>query len=336
MRVRGHLFGCALGTALFVGAPSLRAEASDASGAAAASEPPPSSTDRPVEERFAEARALYLEDECAAALPLFEGVYAETQSSNALLYVARCQRALGAWDAAYDSLRRTIGRAEEQAALDPKYEGTRDAAKSELEQVSARVALVTVVLTSDAPGVRVRIGARELRAEEVGTPVAVMPGMLRVEATPRDGDTVHRDVSVDAGASRTVALALNEKSAIEKKPEAPPADGDPGRGLRYAGIGGLALGAAGVTGFAIFGTLASSRYDELEDDCGGARCPADRQSDVDTGRTYQTVANVGLAVGIVGLAAGTTLVVLGWPKDDEGGSVALGVSPSAVTLRGVF
>jgi len=323
------LFGWGICGALLAAAPALRAETAPAPSA---SEQGSEEADtRPVEERFAEARQLFLDEKCRQALPMFERLYAETKSSNALLYVARCERAEGAWDAAYASLKQTIARAEEQAAEDPKYEGTRDAAKSELDQVAPHVALVTVVLTTDTPGVRVRVGGRELAAEEIGTAVAVLPGRLQIEATPPKGSVARREVEVGAGASRTVALSLTEASAV---PAAPVAQ-DSGRTLRYAGIGSLALGAAGMGAFALFGSLAQSRFDELEQDCGG-RCPEDRQADVDSGRTLQTVANVSLVVGVVGLASGATLVVLGWPKDEDTRQVSLRVGPAAVSLAGAF
>jgi hypothetical protein len=58
--------------------------------------------------------------------------------------------------------------------------------------------------------------------------------------------------------------------------------------------------------------MANSTYSDLEEKCAGP-CPADSQDDldqIDSGRTQQTLANVGLVVGIVGIGAGVTLFVL--------------------------
>ena len=107
--------------------------------------------------------------------------------------------------------------------------------------------------------------------------------------------------------------------------------------------------------FAIFGGMASSTYSDLSDSCPGKVCTADRESDADSGRTYQTVANVTLVIGLVGLAAGAGLIV--WDLvDDEGTAEGddatdgdatdaeslaavrpqLVVGPGAIGLRGSF
>lgn len=328
MRVREPFRSLCLGLVLLSGSV---AHAETAEGET--TPPAASAQTLPAAERFAEARRLFLAEDCRGALPMFESVYEETKSSNALLYVARCQRALGKWDASYESYRATVARAEEQAAGDPKYETTRDAARSELDQVTGRVALVTVVLTSDVTGAKIRVGERELRPEEVGTPIAVMPGSVHVEANAPNGKPQQRDVSVGAGASRTVAFSLDGAPPTDQGPST--STDDDKRTYRYIGIGSAVVGAAGIATLAVFGSLSKSRFDDLSDECGDEPCPASKQSDIDEGRTYQTVANVGLVVGAVGLTAGATFLILGWPSD-EGSGVALHAGPNQLRVSGAF
>jgi hypothetical protein len=57
---------------------------------------------------------------------------------------------------------------------------------------------------------------------------------------------------------------------------------------------------------------------------------------VDTGRTYQTVANIGLGVGIAGLAAGTTLFFLSRGESKDDAKVAVGVGFGTASVRGRF
>jgi hypothetical protein len=94
--------------------------------------------------------------------------------------------------------------------------------------------------------------------------------------------------------------------------------------------------------------MASSTYSDLEDQCPDGVCSPDLESDADSGRTYQTVANVSLVFGIVGIAAGAGLIV--WDLVDPSPSDApaaedeatasvrpqLVVGPGAIGLRGSF
>jgi hypothetical protein len=102
------------------------------------------------------------------------------------------------------------------------------------------------------------------------------------------------------------------------------------------------VGVAGLGLFTVAGIMANSTYSDLSESCGGP-CPPDRQGDVDAGKTEQTLANIGLIVGAVGLAAGATLFVLsvtGGESEptDEGSapSSQLVVGPGYAGLRSSF
>jgi hypothetical protein len=77
----------------------------------------------------------------------------------------------------------------------------------------------------------------------------------------------------------------------------------------YVAVAG-GIGLAGVVVFAVAGAMNRSTYGGLQEGCPASVCAADRQAEIDRGRTEQTVANVGLVVGLVGLGAGATLFVL--------------------------
>ena len=65
-----------------------------------------------------------------------------------------------------------------------------------------------------------------------------------------------------------------------------------------------------------------------------------RRIDIDDGKTYQTVANVMLVVGSVGVAAGVGLFVwdvLDSPSTEEAeAKLRIGVGPGQLTLGGSF
>jgi hypothetical protein len=101
-------------------------------------------------------------------------------------------------------------------------------------------------------------------------------------------------------------------------------------------LGAYIAGGVGVIGFAtfaIFGEMAQSTYNDLQNACGGGPCPPSKSDEISSGKSKQLIANVGLAVGIVGVAAGATLFVLSIPKSSSPSSAALVVSPNWIGVR---
>jgi hypothetical protein len=73
---------------------------------------------------------------------------------------------------------------------------------------------------------------------------------------------------------------------------------------------GLGVGVVGLGAFTVFGLMNNSKFDDIEKQCaGGSRCPDSLGSDAETGRSYQTFANVGLGVGVVGVATAVVLLI---------------------------
>ena len=118
---------------------------------------------------------------------------------------------------------------------------------------------------------------------------------------------------------------------------------------RSTSISAGGVGAAGLITFGIFGGMTLSTYGDLDDTCPDGNCPVGSQEDIDAGQTYQTVANVGLVIGLVGAAASATLFLLPMlTGSDEGASeeemaaarrhppLTIGVGPGALTIGGHF
>jgi tetratricopeptide (TPR) repeat protein len=101
---------------------------------------------------------------------------------------------------------------------------------------------------------------------------------------------------------RVPAPALMPAQVSPDRPVAEPADEDGGSGPPAAAIVSLAVGAAGLTTFAVAGALALAKDAELE------KCsPNCGKDEVDQQRTFMIVADVGLAIGVVGAAVGAVL-----------------------------
>jgi hypothetical protein len=92
--------------------------------------------------------------------------------------------------------------------------------------------------------------------------------------------------------------------------------------------------------FAVFGVLAQSTYNDLQNICHGAACPPGHEDEISRGRTDQTVAKVALVTGAVGLAGGVTLFVLSFRSkaadhpSDAGASLVFG--PGWIGLGGTL
>jgi len=91
---------------------------------------------------------------------------------------------------------------------------------------------------------------------------------------------------------------------------------------------------AGLVTFGIVGAMAQSTYNDLGSACHNGPCPTSKADEISSGRTQETIANVGLAVGVVGLAAGAALFVLGRPPSASSPSAAVVVGPAWAGMRG--
>lgn len=333
--LRGAALALALGGAC---APSVARAAEDAAQAAS--------------KQFAAAQSLFDAKDYAGALPLFRKALGATGSPNARLYVARCLRELGRLPEAYDELRITQHEAAARAETEAKYAPTRDAAASEGAILERRVGRLVIAIADPEPGVEVTLDGAPVANERVGAPIAVTPGLREVVVTGPDGATARREVTVGAGEVKTLAVALPRPGEGGAAPPIAPPPEEPTSGgkLRVAGYVVTGLGVAGLGLFGVTAFLAESKFSTLEEECGAARCSDPKYGDVvDSGKTFDTLATVGLISGIAGVAVGTALIVFGGPSktEGEGGSAAargrgptaaagISVSPGGAAVRGVI
>jgi hypothetical protein len=240
--------------------------------------------------------------------------------------------------------------AEAAAAADPKYAQTAQAAQQLKDAIRPNIGMLIVnVPPGAAPGATMTVNGREIPQEEWNSPIPVDAGMATVTLTGAQT----QEVSVAAGAEATVDMAPAAPPPPPPEPEPEPEDGgfkfEHKRTIAYIAGG---VGAASLIMFAIFGSLASSAYSDLEDGCPTKiGCDPALQATADDGQTYQTVANVTLVIGIVGIAAGAGLFIWDLVEGDdseaeEGGEEEydeyavvkpqLVVGPGSIAVRGRF
>jgi hypothetical protein len=81
--------------------------------------------------------------------------------------------------------------------------------------------------------------------------------------------------------------------------------------------------------------LEKSTYDDLKSTCQSGPCPPSRADDIAKGRSQETIANVGLAIGLVGVAAGVVLYLTSIPpKAPASARAGIVVAPGFVGVRG--
>jgi len=121
-------------------------------------------------------------------------------------------------------------------------------------------------------------------------------------------------------------------------PPEPPVAGAPSRApLRVAGWVAIGVGATGLAVFTIAGLSAKGVHDDLEADCGSAPCTdAGHRDDASRGKTLQTVANIGLVAGLLGVAGGTAMLLFVEPTPETQASFAPAPGGGVFAYRGKF
>ncbi|HEY8041644.1 MAG TPA: tetratricopeptide repeat protein [Polyangiaceae bacterium] len=275
-------------------------------------------------------------------------------SPNARLELARTLRDSGKLGEAWTEYGHVVDQATKLAAKEDRYTKTADAASTERGEIEPKLAFVTVTVAHAPADAALKVGGRAVPAEQWSAPIVVSPGAI---------DVVLSDASGKELARQTVPASVGEKMpvALDAQPPPPPAptgkaaadtgdDDKPGSAkppvdlppptspsdkskLRpYAYVAG-GVGVVGLGLFTAFGLMSNSTYSDLQGACPHG-CPPGKQGEIDSGRTQQTVANVGLVVGIVGVAAGATLFVLSMPSKSSSPTTGLVVAPGYLGVRG--
>jgi hypothetical protein len=292
-----------------------------------------------AQEAFTDALAKAKAGKHEEALAGFRASHEIVASPNSRLMIARELAALSRFGEAYREAVVAARLAEEAAAADPKYADAVKGAQDDLAEFRAKVGFVKLDLRGIADS-EVVIAGRTITREEKPEPIAVDPGeVVVVSRSPRG--QVTRKVNVAAGAEATVSF-VDEPVAPPVKPEQKeekslhPFDMDDGQRITGTVVGGV--GVAGMVLFGVFGGLHLAKYNDLEDQCPGGACPASLEEEADTGRTFQTAANVSLVIGAVGLVAGAALLIPTYviEKGPSGTALELRVGAGSAYLEGSF
>lgn len=335
---------CALLIATAVAATALAGEASAAGVAPSAATK--AQKDK-AQSHFLRGKELYGQNKFDAALAEFTSSLDVVASPNTRLYVARCLREMNKNVQAYNEFGRTAAEARDLAKTDSRYEKAAEAAEQDQKALEPKIGLVAVNVEHASPSTTLKVGGEEVRREAWGQPVAVEPGSAEIAAETPGRPASKKSVTIAAGQKESVSVdatgdAPAQASTADKNEKTVEMSTPSDRaGLRpYAYVaGGVAL--AGLATFTVAGLLSNGTYSDLEQACGGERaCPPGHEDDISSGKTQQTIANVGLVVFVLGAAGAVTLWVLSAPSKSTastsaGAGATTGVTTKVVT-RGTY
>jgi hypothetical protein len=295
-----------------------------------------------AQQRFARGKELLAKKDYAGALTEFRASHEIVASPNTRLEISRCLRSMGKLVEAYAELGRTAVEAKELLAQDNRYQKAYDAATAERNEIEPKLGFVTLTIQNATDATTVSIAGEEIRRAAWGEPAPVVPGATDVVVSTPGRAPAKQTVTLVAGQKTTLTIDAMAGEATPA-PAPPPAEPAPAAdtgsnrsSLRpWAYVAG-GVGAAGLVTFGVFAVLAKSTYDDLNGACHGGPCPPSKNGEISSGKTQQVVANVGLGVGIVGVAVGATLFVLSIPKSTPESGAALVVTPTGLGVHGYF
>jgi hypothetical protein len=280
------------------------------------------------ETAFAEAVKHFKNGDSARALPLFVQLSQTTTSPNAHLYVGYCQLNLGNEPAAHQAFSRAVKLTIDSTST--KYLATREAAQAELAKLNLRLASLTISFVELPADAMVRLDGEIIESTLLGSPIMVAPGLHHVDANSEGWKPINRDLSLEAGGYKVLALLFEKPSNPTVGITETPSDTRPVPTSRLTTMGWIAggVGLAGLGTFVLAGLKARGTYNQLQSECPQGCGDPGHRDDANTGKTYQAIANVGLALGIVGTLTGATLVYWGRGK-------ATAATPSVEVAQGM-
>ncbi len=334
------------------------AEAQPAPTAAPSHQPKSTETGASPDDVYLTAQEHYRAQRYTEALPLFRKLAREQHSPNARLYLARSLRQVGRLPEAHNEMRETVRAAAARAKTESRFAATRNAARRELAELEARVGFVTLYLAGTPRGLVVELNGVPVPPNRFSAQTAVLPGTVRIRADAPGFVGYRRKISVAAGTTQNIAIALTP--VVLAPPPAPgpapapaptalpaplpqpvepptplptrptePAEPEPdpggGNGMLVGGV--VAIGLAALTGIGAGVTrkMAGDRYDEIVEACGDQPCAdPSYDEDIDSGEALDIASHASLGVAGLALLTGGVLITIHFARSDDDPS-----SPSA-------
>jgi len=265
-------------------------------------------------EAFRKGLELEAANDWAGALSTFESVAQVTMTPQVRFHIARCQHRLGKLLEALGGYRWAAHEAssDPKSATDPKLAELIREANAGVEEIEAKIPKLTIVRGTGAQAASVKLDGVALGEASVGKEMQVNPGGHTIDYALPDGRSAQKVVTLQEGDAQTVELAFDEPKkpapVVSAPPPAPPAAPvQPKSNVVpwvVLGAGGVSLAASGI-----FYMLRAGAISDHDKQCVNNVCPSSLQDTGDKGKTYTTLGNVTLGVGIVGLGVGAVMLL---------------------------
>jgi hypothetical protein len=300
----------------------------------------PNAADRETaRELMKDARAARDRGDLKAALKSFEAADALMHVPTTGLEVARTRVQLGLLIEARD-LALQIARSPVKPDDPPPFAEARKEAQKLSDDLEGRIPSIRIVVKDE--GAVVSIDDAPLPAALIGLPRKINPGKHKVRV--KIGDAERELVAeVFERELRDVPVDMNAPQGPAQPQPPPPTDqpsGARGKTLPLVlTIGGFGLAGVGAIVGSITGIMSISATDTIKRDCGGVRCPASRQGEIDSANTLATVSTITFVAAGVGAAVGVTGLVMLLTKPAQqttGAHVRPWIGAGIVGVEGTF
>lgn len=278
-------------------------------------------------------------DKFAEALKQFQQSYDTVNSPNSHMMVGRALVKLGRLPEAYRELTHTIQQATRLGVPQKKYKKTVEAAQKEIDDIKGKLAFVTL-----RQAARVQIQGQSVAPSSWPDPQPVVPGIILVEVRFADGRQLTKQLTLKAGETSEVAvetppLPNMTTKAVGASPAASQAapvrdSSAPGMSRKTLGYIFGTVGIVGVGAFVGFGLVGASSYGNSKSNCTALGCPESSVNNEGSKGLMKGIGYTGLGIGILGLGAGTWLILSKDPKSTT--TTSLRIEPNAVRLEHYF
>ncbi|HVJ21537.1 MAG TPA: hypothetical protein VM686_39270 [Polyangiaceae bacterium] len=283
---------------------------------------------------FQDGRRLFDEGKVAEACAKFGESQRIAPAVGTLLNLAVCHEKQGLLATAWA----------EFTTVSAQASGERKAfAQERVRAIEPLVPKVVVSAEEVAPGMQIKLDATSMSEGALGSSIPVDPGEHSVEVSAPDRKPWSRKFQVSAGKTETLVIPRLEPSvatapapatapvpAPAPTPAAQPAapvdqgvqksDAGSQRTLGYVALG---VGVLGVAAGSYFGVRTFSKRDDADAHCPNKRCDDTGSALIEDARDAATLSTIAFGVGIVGVAAGSWLLLT---ADASSESAYVGVS----------
>lgn len=292
-------------------------------------------------EAYREGVGLETTGNWAAALEKFRAVAAVKSTSRVRFHIGLCQEKLGRWVEALGAYNLALADARQESAADVEKEA--EAARASLD---VRIPRLTVLRGQTTEAISVSVDGVALGAASIGTEIPLDPGVHTVETSSPGRAPFRVNVELTEGVRKTVdAIPPSSSGPVPAASATPVASDNPSSSPAWPWLA-VGVGAASLAASGVFYLLRQGKVSSLEDACGSEyHCSEAERPVYDSARTYNTLTNVTLGVGVLGVGAGTILLLTAKKPSRSTSSathptssphVGVGLLPSGVTLAGRF